>query len=457
MQLNKMVFLMYNNFMITDTKHFESLYPADTRERELSEIVTFIKEGNSCQIIGIPGVGRSSLLGLLSYNRDIRLKHFPTKHGFVHFVMVNFSEVRKRPLFDVMKLIFLNLTQSLRERSMVEEYAVVDKLFKDALAYNDELVLTQGIKNAIDYLSLEKKLTLIFLFDRFDEYVPAVTSQFFTNLRSLRDRAKYRFSCIFSLTRPLEDTIEPLLFADFSDFVTGHFVYLSLYDKPSVDFRFDYLEKITGKRLSDTLREKIINLTGGHIRLSKLAAESLLAQEVVPDNIEDFFLSQKTVQSALLTIWQSLSPFDQQILKTQSFAQTQKDEYLIKIGLISEDAKITIPLLEKYIQSSDYLLQDEKITYDPSTNTIHKGESILSDYLTKSEFRLLWHLLQNPERVVDREEIVSVVWQDAKSTAGVSEQAIDQLIFRLRRKIEPNPNNPSHILTVKGRGIKYLP
>ncbi len=452
-----MVFLMYNNFMITDTKHFESLYPADTRERELSEIVTFIKEGNSCQIIGIPGVGRSSLLGLLSYNRDIRLKHFPTKHGFVHFVMVNFSEVRKRPLFDVMKLIFLNLTQSLRERSMVEEYAVVDKLFKDALAYNDELVLTQGIKNAIDYLSLEKKLTLIFLFDRFDEYVPAVTSQFFTNLRSLRDRAKYRFSCIFSLTRPLEDTIEPLLFADFSDFVTGHFVYLSLYDKPSVDFRFDYLEKITGKRLSDTLREKIINLTGGHIRLSKLAAESLLAQEVVPDNIEDFFLSQKTVQSALLTIWQSLSPFDQQILKTQSFAQTQKDEYLIKIGLISEDAKITIPLLEKYIQSSDYLLQDEKITYDPSTNTIHKGESILSDYLTKSEFRLLWHLLQNPERVVDREEIVSVVWQDAKSTAGVSEQAIDQLIFRLRRKIEPNPNNPSHILTVKGRGIKYLP
>ncbi len=440
------------------SKHFESLYPVDTRERELSEIVTFIKEGNSCQIIGIPGVGRSSLLGLLSYNRDVRLKHFPTKHGFVHFVMVNFSEVRKRPLFDVMKLIFLNLTQSLRERSMLEEYEVVDRLFKDALAYNDELVLTQGIKNAIDYLSLEKKLTLIFLFDRFDEYVPAVTPQFFTNLRSLRDRAKYRFSCIFSLTRPLEDTIEPLLFADFSDFVIGHFVYMSLYDKPSVDFRFNYLEKITGKHLSDTLRAKIINLTGGHIRLSKLAAESLLAQEVIPDNIKEFLLSQKTVQGALLTILRSLSPSDQRILKTRSFSQADKDErdYLIKVGLIADD-KIQIPLLEEYIQSSAYLVQDEKITYDPSTNTIQKGESILSDYLTKSEFRLLRHLLQNTGRVIDREEIVSVVWQDTKSTAGVSEQALDQLIFRLRRKIEQDPNNPIHLLTVKGRGIKYLP
>ncbi|GIW62173.1 MAG: hypothetical protein KatS3mg089_1025 [Patescibacteria group bacterium] len=442
--------------MIINTKHFESLYPADTRERELSEIVTLIREGNSCQIIGIPGVGRSSLLGLLSYNRDVRLKHFPTKHGFVHFVMVNFSEVRKRPLFDVMKLIFLNLTQSLRERSMVEEYEVVDKLFKDALAYNDELVLTQGIKNAVDYLSLEKKFTLIFLFDRFDEYVPALTSQFFTNLRSLRDRAKYRFSCIFSLTRPLEDTIEPLLFADFSDFVTGHFVYLSLYDKPSVDFRFDYLEKITGKHLANTVRGKIVDLTGGHIRLSKLAAESLLAQEVAPDNIEEFLLSQRTIQSALLTIWQSLSPFDQQILKTRSFFSKDTDDlqYLIKVGLIA-DGKIAIPLLEKYIQFSDYLLQDEKIIYDSLTNTIHKGESVLSDYLTKSEFRLLRHLLQNPERVIEREEIVSVVWQDAKSTAGVSEQAIDQLIFRLRRKVEVDPNNPKHILTVKGRGIRF--
>lgn len=450
---------MYNNFMITDTKHFESLYPIDAREKEISEIVTLIKEGSSCQIIGIPGVGRSSLLGLLSYNREVRLRHFPTRHGFVHFIMVNFSEVRKRPLFDVMKLIFLNLTQSLRERSMAEEYAAVDKLFKDALSYNDELVLTQGLKNAVDYLSLEKKLTLIFLFDKFDEYVPALTPQFFTNLRSLRDRAKYRFSCIFSLTRPLEDTIEQLIFADFSDFVLGHFVYLSLYDKPSVDFRFNYLEKITGKHLTPTLREEIVNLTGGHLRLSKLAAESLLAQDAPPENIMEFLLDQRTVQSALLTIWQSLSPFDQQILKTQSFSSRDKNDlqYLINVGLIGADGKMTIPLLEKYIQSSEHLVQDEKIVYDPLTNTIQRGSKVLSDYLTKSEFRLLRHLLQNPDRVIEREEIVSVVWKDAKSTAGVSEQAIDQLIFRLRRKIETNPNNPSHILTIKGRGIKYLP
>jgi DNA-binding winged helix-turn-helix (wHTH) protein len=450
---------MYNNSMVTDSKHFESLYPIDAREKEISEIVTLIKEGSSCQIIGIPGVGRSSLLGLLSYNREVRLRHFPTRHGFVHFIMVNFSEVRKRPLFDVMKLIFLNLTQSLRERSMAEEYAAVDKLFKDALSYNDELVLTQGLKNAVDYLSLEKKLTLIFLFDKFDEYVPALTPQFFTNLRSLRDRAKYRFSCIFSLTRPLEDTIEQLIFADFSDFVLGHFVYLSLYDKPSVDFRFNYLEKITGKHLTPTLREEIVNLTGGHLRLSKLAAESLLAQDAPPENIMEFLLDQRTVQSALLTIWQSLSPFDQQILKTQSFSSRDKNDlqYLINVGLIGADGKMTIPLLEKYIQSSEHLVQDEKIVYDPLTNTIQRGNKVLSDYLTKSEFRLLRHLLQNPDRVIEREEIVSVVWKDAKSTAGVSEQAIDQLIFRLRRKIETNPNNPSHILTIKGRGIKYLP
>ena len=35
--------------------------------------------------------------------------------------------------------------------------------------------------------------------------------EFFTLLRSLRDRAKYRFSVVFSLDRPLEETVRALL------------------------------------------------------------------------------------------------------------------------------------------------------------------------------------------------------------------------------------------------------
>ena len=93
--------------------------------------------------------------------------------------------------------------------------------------------------------------------------------------------------------------------------------------------------------------------------------------------------------------------------------------------------------------------------YEPATNLIKKGGIVLSDHLTKAEFRLLRHLLQHKDEVVEREDIVTTVWGENASTAGVTEQAIDQLIFRLRRKIETDPNNPLHLVTIKGRGVKF--
>lgn len=433
-------------------RYFESLYPADTRSTEIEKIVGYIREGQSCQILGLPGVGRSNILGLLSYNKEVRLKHFPKHYKDVHFVMVNFSEVRNRTLFDVMKFLFLSLTTSLREREMMEEYVKIDTLFKDKLAYNDELVLTQGLKDAVDYLAIEKKLTLVFLFDRFDEYIPSATAAFFVNLRSLRDRAKYRFSVVFSLTRPLEESVEPLLLSDFSDFIVGHAIYLSLYDVPSVAFRLHYLEKLLGEKISISEKDELMKLTGGHLRLVKLAAESLLGQKEERPSVETFLLSQKTILSALQGIWRSLTPMEQLQLRSGTSEETESS-YLERVGIL-HNGSLQIALLAGFIQALPQV-ESEKIVYDSATNTIRKGEVVLSDFLTKAEFRLLRLLLERENEVIERDEIIKHVWQEDRTTEGVTEQAVDQLVFRLRRKIEVDPNNPLHLLTIKGRGIKF--
>jgi hypothetical protein len=446
--------------MVTDVKHFESLYPPDTRERELSEIVKYIKEGNSSQIISIPGVGRSNLLGLLAFNKQIREKHFPTKNDYVHFVMVNFSELHSRPLVDVTKLIFLNLVASLRERDLQEEYAVTNEIFRESLELQDEFVIFQGLKRAVEYLSVEKKLTLIFLFDRFEEYIPMLTHAFFSNLRILRNLAKYRFSLVFSLNKPLEDILEPVLMEDFYEFVAGHTVFLAIYDEPSVSFRISYIEQLLGRKLKDDDRAAALSLTGGHWKLMRLSAEALLGREGSGENAA-YLLKQKTVRGALEEILRSLSPVEQKELIKGSREEIQDDAvqaYFSAVGLIGEQG-ITIPLLKTYIEEEKALLaqENERIVYDVEKNLIRKGETVLSGDLTAAEFRLLAHLLDNPERVIERDEVIQVVWQEAKSTAGVTDQAVDQLIFRLRRKIEDNPNQPRHLLTVKGRGFSFTP
>ena len=176
-----------------DSLHLESEYPAESRSKEIKEILRFVEEGNSCQIIAAPGIGRGNILGFLTYNRAIRQHHLGDAQDLYHFVLVNFSEVKNRPLIDIMKFLFLELVSSLHERNKEEEFIIADNIFKESLSYQDELVLFQGFKKVIDYLSLEKKLTIVLLFERFETYIPRVSEEFFTYMRSLRNRAKYKF------------------------------------------------------------------------------------------------------------------------------------------------------------------------------------------------------------------------------------------------------------------------
>lgn len=444
-----------------ELEHFESLYPNTTRSAEIKKIISFIKEGNSCQVVSIPGVGRSNLLGLLAYNRSVRTRHFGENQKNFHFVLLNFSEVRRRPLIEANKFIFLGILDSLRERGMKKDYEKINKIFKESIEFNDELVLFQGLKKTIDYFAIEKNLTLILLFDRFEEYIPMLTPEFFANLRVLRNRAKYHFSIIFSLNRPLEELIEPTLFADFFEYVAGRIIYLPVADKVGLSFRISYLEKITDKKLDKKILERVLKLTNGHGRLTILFLEALLSLEkIIPEDnsqLLDYFFTKRPVRSSFLAVWNSLTPSEQQFF----IDNDQEPIYLEYVGL-ANNGKITIPafkeFIEKEILTSTALKnnQDAQVILDESSNEIKKGEVLISDRLTSSEFKLLKFLLKNEGKILEKEEIINAVWGEQKTTLGVTDQALDQLIFRLRKKIENNPNQPRHILTIKGRGFKII-
>ena len=216
------------------------------------------------------------------------------------------------------------------------------------------------------------------------------------------------------------------------------------------------IEKITGKKISPALLKKVLLLTGGHGKVTKLAIEALLTLETEPAKLEDFLLSQKTVKSALREIWLSLSPAEQADMLEGKFEDHDVAAYLENVGLV-RDNTIQIPLFARYIVSfaTDAQGTRQNITFDQNTNTIRKGDIVLSDQLTSSEFRLLRYMLQHEERIVERDELIAVVWQDVKSTAGITDQAVDQLVFRVRRKIEEDANHPIHLQTIKGRGFKF--
>lgn len=74
--------------------------------------------------------------------------------------------------------------------------------------------------------------------------------------------------------------------------------------------------------------------------------------------------------------------------------------------------------------------------------------------LTPQEFKLLKYLVENPERVISRDEILNQVWG---SNNYPSTRTVDNHILRLRTKLEKDSAHPLHFQTVHAVGYKFRP
>ena len=73
--------------------------------------------------------------------------------------------------------------------------------------------------------------------------------------------------------------------------------------------------------------------------------------------------------------------------------------------------------------------------------------------LTGAEYRLLCLLVRNAGRVVTRDAILNELWDDAGHF--VDDNTLSVYVRRLREKVETDPSNPVHLITVRGFGYKW--
>lgn len=93
-----------------------------------------------------------------------------------------------------------------------------------------------------------------------------------------------------------------------------------------------------------------------------------------------------------------------------------------------------------------------KSNVDPIAQTITRGRERAK--LTFYEVALLRYLHERAGMVVSRDELLERVW--GVSASGSSGRTVDNVVVKLRKKVEPNPDDPTHILTVYGHGYKLV-
>ncbi len=107
----------------------------------------------------------------------------------------------------------------------------------------------------------------------------------------------------------------------------------------------------------------------------------------------------------------------------------------------------TVPLTEG-AERPGRLMMDQK------SRRVWVNQQQLVPPLSAQQFKLLWVLYTNQGQVVSRVDLVTAVWGEDQS-AGVSDQALDALIRRLRDRLSALDPAHQYIDTVRGHGIRF--
>ena len=100
------------------------------------------------------------------------------------------------------------------------------------------------------------------------------------------------------------------------------------------------------------------------------------------------------------------------------------------------------------VVDEDIITKGELVLNANDYSVLKNGEKI---ELTAKEFEILKLLMKNPKKVYTKEQMYSLVWNDAYMG---DENAVNVHISRLRNKIEDNPREPKYVVTVWGIGYK---
>ena len=103
---------------------------------------------------------------------------------------------------------------------------------------------------------------------------------------------------------------------------------------------------------------------------------------------------------------------------------------------------------------TDALVRGTGLWVDVDRREVWVRGTRLAPQVSKAQFRLLTLLREQPGRVYSRDEIISAVWPEDEGH-GVSDETIDALVGRLRRRIADIDPDHRYVVTVRGHGFKF--
>ena len=155
-----------------------------------------------------------------------------------------------------------------------------------------------------------------------------------------------------------------------------------------------------------------------------------------------------------------LSARDQEVDKVQGF-RIGADDYVVKpVGVLEFLARVEA-IIRRLVPTARASLPGEArvrpsqlgfsdVLVDLRTRTVLRSGKAVD--LSPMEFDFLAFLIESGGDIVSRDTLMQQVW---RYSLGVTSRTVDQHVARLRNKLEPDPAQPRHLITVRKAGYRF--
>jgi len=428
-------------------------YPPTYRAPQARQVMTWIQAGQSGCLVGLRGAGKSNLARFL-LRPDVRQHYLGPAWANTAFVLVDLLALVEPTEWAVYELILDRLA------GMGAALAALAALHQEVTRSRDRLTAQRAVERGVAILCQPPARRIVLLLDEFDAVFRDLDPSLFRCLRAIRDAHKGQVSYVVIVTDDLADLRDDLAGVDhFYRLVSRNVCDLGPYGEADARQMIHHLAARRSVELDEEDATRLVQLSGGHAGLLKAILSQSQGAGLAATG--PALCDEPIVRAECRQIWDSLAASQQEALRGLaggSPVDRRALQRLARRGLVRQDpteTRIFSPLFADYVrQQAPLSTTGTVITRSPRQIQIG-GRCI--ETLTGLEFEMLCYLYEHRGRVCTKDELIQNVYAQRydRMAGGVSDEALQTLIARLRAKIEPDRERPRYVVTVRGEGYRF--
>lgn len=462
---------MPNTLRLPDGSHM--------RHPDVQRVIESLFEMKCVEILGFSNIGKSALLRLLA-QPDVWTQALGEASRDFLPVYIDCNRMLEMTDQGFYEVVLRCLQESSKELAALpalqEAYAT---LIQPQNEFQVPLSFSKALRTVID--TTHRKLIL--LFDEFDEPFASIESRVFLNLRAKKDRNPDSLAYVTATNRPLASGRAGQHSSEFVELFAHQSWQLAPLTYADVGRYVMVQAEAQALPLTEADVQFIYEWSGGHPSmmdgLLHLFPAALADAEPAP--AQETPNSRWSLHRRLTAELRNNATLQRECTKILQGCTAEELDALIGLyrpknrAASDDDARILARLEEQHIllsvedkrrpfarllteaiqRRSNTQAQDAQLVVDVESGAVLvNGDPV--ETLTALEYKLMILLFENAEKIVDKYQIVTVVWGE-EYIDSVDDARIEKLISRLRQKVEPDHSNPRFITTVRGRGYRLMP